>query len=143
MFLTLLVVTLVVAVVVAAVVVHFFTPSLQRILRRIVADEISSGWLQYLRFATLVVGISAGVRIHELERYVNPRRYEDETEVVLELTRDRWILEIYRTIIETLEGIAWMLLWFFVVALVAYVIVRVFELKRGRNEGEPTQDAGP
>lgn len=40
------------------------------------------------------------------------------------------MLEVYRTIIETLQGIAWMLLVFFVVALVAYVIVRLSELKR-------------
>lgn len=129
MFLTLLLVTFAVAIVVATIVVRFFTPPLERILRRIIADEISSGWLQYLRFAIFVVGISAGVRIHELERYINPQQYE-KTERILELTRDRWILEIYRTVIETLEGIAWMLLWFFVVALIAYVIVRVFELKR-------------
>jgi hypothetical protein len=131
MFLTLLLVTFAVAIAVAALVVRFFTPPLEKILRRIIADEISSGWLQYLRFAILVVGVSAGVRIHELERYINPRQFKD-TERILELTRDRWILEIYRTVIETLEGIAWMLLWFFVVALVAYVIVRVFELKRSK-----------
>jgi hypothetical protein len=88
-----------------------------------------------LRFAILVVGVSAGVRIHELERYINPQQYEKNARI-LELTRDRWILEIYRTVIETLEGIAWMLLWFFVVALVAYVIVRVFELKRSKSSDD-------
>ena len=131
MFLTLLIVTFVVAVVVAALVVHFFTPPLDRILRRIISDEISSGWLQYLRFAIFVVGVSAGVRIYDLERYINPGQGENAARI-LELTRDRWILEIYRTIIETLEGVAWVLLWFFVVALIAYVIVRVFEIKRGK-----------
>lgn len=131
MFLTLLIVTFVVAVVVAALVVHFFTPPLDRILRRIISDEISSGWLQYLRFAIFVVGVSAGVRIYDLERYINPGQGEN-AERILELTRDRWILEIYRTIIETLEGVAWVLLWFFVVALIAYVIVRVFEIKRAK-----------
>jgi hypothetical protein len=138
MFLTLLIVTFVVAVVVAALVVRFFTPPLDRILRRIIADEISSGWLQYLRFAILVVGVSAGVRIYELERYISPEQCENSTRI-LALTRDRWILEIYRTIIETLEGIAWVLLWFFVVALVAFVIVRVFEIKRART----TDDKSP
>ncbi len=32
--------------------------------------------------------------------------------------------------IDTLQGIAWMLLVFFVVALVAYVLVRIFESRR-------------
>jgi len=35
-----------------------------------------------------------------------------------------------------LQGIAWMLLVFFVVSLIAYVIVRLAELKRlGRDDG--------
>jgi hypothetical protein len=140
MFLTLLIVTFAVAVAVAAIVVRFFTPPLDRILRRIIADDISTGWLQYLRFAIFVVGISAGVRIYELERYINPEQCE-KTSRVLELTRDRWILEIYRTIIETLEGIAWVLLWFFVVALIAYVVVRVFEIKRTRSGDEKSPAA--
>lgn len=35
------------------------------------------------------------------------------------------MLEIYRTVIEALQSIAWMLLVFFVFALIAYVIVRI------------------
>lgn len=135
MFLTLLLVTFAVSIVVAALIVRFFTPPLDRILRRIIADEISSGWLQYLRFAILVVGVSAGVRIYDLERYISPEKCEETTRI-LALTRDRWILEIYRTVIETLEGIAWVLLWFFAIALVAFVIVRVFELRRTKNSDD-------
>jgi hypothetical protein len=41
------------------------------------------------------------------------------------LNTDRWTLEVYRTVIETLQSIAWMLLVFFVAALIAYVVVRV------------------
>jgi hypothetical protein len=47
------------------------------------------------------------------------------------LSFDRWIFELYRAAIETLQGIAWMLLVFFVFALIAYVIVRIGE---GRKE---------
>ena len=47
---------------------------------------------------------------------------------------ERWILEVYRTIIESLQGIAWMLLVFFVAALIAYVVVRLGELKRHKND---------
>jgi hypothetical protein len=130
-FLVLLLVTFVVAAAVAALGVRFFTRPIDRILRRIIGDDISGGWLQYIRFAMLVVGVSAGVRIHELERYISPSQY-DKDQRILALTRDRWVLELYRTVIETAEGIAWMLLWFFAVALIAYVIVRIFELKRAR-----------
>ena len=49
------------------------------------------------------------------------------------MTRDRWVLEVYRTIIESLQGLAWLLLVFFAVALLAFVIVRVFELKKAKG----------
>lgn len=133
MFLVLLGVTFIVSLAVAVAAVRAFSPSIARILRRIIADEISEGWLQYVRFAMLVVGISAGVRVYELERYINPNRF-NEAIAPLDLTRDRWVLEVYRTVIETLQGIAWMLLCFFAVALIAYVIVRIFELRRGKPD---------
>ena len=46
------------------------------------------------------------------------------------LNFDRWIFEIYRTVILTLQSIAWMLLVFFVIALIAYVIFRIAEFRR-------------
>jgi hypothetical protein len=131
MFLTLLLVTLVLALAVSALVARMFTRPLESILNRIIADEISGAWLKYLKFAILVVGVSAGVRISELEKYITPLRYDKDARIV-ELTQERWVLELYRTVIETLQGIAWMLLVFFVFALIAYVIVRMAELKRDR-----------
>ena len=109
--------------------VRIFAGPIDGILKRIIADEISSAWLKYLKFAIYVVGVSKGVRVWELERYITPLRFDEKAQI-LQLTRDRWVLEIYRTIIETLQGIAWLLLVFFVFALIAYVIVRVFELKQ-------------
>ncbi|MCL2590785.1 MAG: hypothetical protein FWD67_07875 [Betaproteobacteria bacterium] len=128
MFVTLLLVTFVIAAVVSSLVVRFFGLPIAGILKRIIADDISDAWLKYLKFAIYVVGISTGVRVWKLEQYINPAQY-DEKARILELTTERWVLEVYRTIIETLQGIAWMLLVFFIFALIAYVIVRVFELK--------------
>src|SRR5690606_40027064 len=94
--------------------------------------EISYAWTMYLRFAVLVVGISSGVRIFQLERYITPP-YGPEQGEILSLTSERWILEIYRTVIGTLQGIAWVLLVFFVVALLAFVIVRLGEARLTRR----------
>ena len=132
MFLILLLVTLVVALGVSLVVVRAFTQPIDNILKRIISDEISSAWLRYLKFAIVVVGVSAGVRIYELEKYITPQRHDKEAQII-ELTSERWILELYRTVIETLQGIAWMLLVFFVFALIAYVIVRISETRRSRE----------
>ena len=79
-------------------------------------------------FAIYVVGISAGVRITELERYVTAPAVPRGA-VIVELTTERWVVETYRTIIGTLQGLAWVLLIFFAFTLLAFVIVRVFETR--------------
>lgn len=131
MFLTLLAVTLLLSAAVAWGVTWMFSKPIDRILTRIIADDISKAWLHYMKFAILVVGVSSGVRIHALERYITAPQWmdKDKTEIIV-LTADHWVLEVYRTVIETLQRIAWMLLAFFAVALLAYVVVRLSELKR-------------
>ena len=125
MFLTLLLVTFLVALAVSGLVARGFDRPIGSILARIIADDISAGWQRFVRFALLVVGISGGVRIYELERYIDPERTNQ-----LELTTERWVLEVYRTVIETLQSLAWALLLFFMFALLAYVIVRRGEVRR-------------
>ena len=129
MFIILLIVTLLVALAVSLLVVRAFNRPIDLILRRIISDEISVAWLRYLKFAIVVVGVSAGVRIYELEKYITPQ-FQDKAARIVELTPERWILELYRTVIQTLQGIAWMLLVFFIFALMAYVIVRFSETRR-------------
>jgi hypothetical protein len=129
MFIALLGVTFLVSLIVSFILIKFFSTPLDNILKRIIADEISGAWLKYLKFAIIVVGVSSGVRIHQLEKYITPWRGDDEQRVA-ELTGNRWILELYGTVIETLQGIALLLLVFFVIALIAYVIVRLAETRR-------------
>jgi hypothetical protein len=126
MFLALLFVTAIVALAVSALTAWLFSKPLDSVLKRIIADEISVAWLRFLKFAILVVGVSFGVPVHDLERYLGPAGAAG-------FTFDHWVLEIYRTAIEALQGIAWILLVFFVFALIAYVIVRLGEMR-----GEPT-----
>jgi hypothetical protein len=134
MFIGLLAVTLLIALAVSGLIAALFSRPVKRIMHRIVPDEISAAWVRYLTFAIFVVGIAGGVRIHQLERYITPR---DAEMGILELTPERWVIEVYSTIIGTLGAIAWMLLVFFVFALVAYVIVRVFEMKwQDRRPGQ-------
>lgn len=131
MFLTLMVANLLLATIVAGVVAYVFNKPIQNIMKRIVDDQIGLAWARYMQFAIFVTGISAGVRIYELERYITPLLSTKPTEI-LPLTAERWVLELYRTIIGTLQGITWMLLVFFVVALLAYVIVRISD-RRNRQ----------
>ena len=128
MFILLLAANLVLAFAVCAIVVRIFHSPLDKILQRLVGEDIYGTWTKYLIFAIYVVGISGGVRIWDLEKYITPGK--DGT--ILELTSDRWVLEIYGTIIGTLQSIAWMLLVFFIFALIAFVIVKGREVKKKR-----------
>ncbi len=127
MFITLLAATFVISFVVSTIVVLIFARPLDKILDRIISDQISRAWSKYLKFAIYITGISSGVRIWDLEKYITRPQFKGGE--IVELTAERWVLEVYRTIIGTFQGIAWMLLVFFVFALVAYVIVRAFEMK--------------
>ena len=86
MFFVLLIVTFLVALAVSFLVVWIFAGPIDGILKRIIADEISSAWLKYLKFAIYVVGISKGVRVWELERYITPVRFDEKAQI-LQLTR--------------------------------------------------------
>ena len=128
MFLTLLLVTFLISALVSFLVVWLFTRPIDRILKRIIADEISEAWVKYIRFGLYVVGISSGVRINQLERYIT--RPPVQNAEIISLTLERWVLEVYRTVISVLQGLAGVLLVFFIVALIAFVIVRIVELRR-------------
>ena len=135
MFITLLAVTFVLSLAVSLIVVGVFAKPCAKILQRLIADDLSRAWLRYLEFAIVVVGISSGVRIWELEKYIIPRQTGLlDSGTTIQLTRDRWALELYRTIIEALQGISWLLLVFFMITLIAFVIVRVFEFRRTKAE---------
>ena len=127
MFVVLLMVTFVIALLVSAFTARLFRTPVLTILERIIKEEISAAWARYMTFAIYVVGVSGGVRVWDLEKYISPR---GEDAQILVLNSDRWILEVYRTAIGTLQSIAWVLLIFFVFALVAYVIVKGSEMRK-------------
>ena len=130
MFFSLLFATFAIALAVSLAVVKAFSRPVRSILDRIIDDRISAAWHRYITFAALVVGVSGGVRIYSLERYIQPERLPEGAGEPLVLTAERWTLEIYRTIIECLQSMAWMYLVVFLFALIAYVIVRISERRK-------------
>jgi hypothetical protein len=127
MFYLLLIVTFLVALLVCYIVSRLFNDSIYKILKLIVPEAINEAWLKYIKFAIYVVGISGGVRVWDLEKYITSRY--DNREIV-QLTAERWTLEIYRTLIGSLQSIATVLLIFFVFTLIAYVVLRIFSSKK-------------
>jgi hypothetical protein len=132
MFFTLLAVTFLISLLVSVVVASIFNKPIHMMLQRIIQDEISEAWEKYLRFAIYVVGISSGVRVWDLEKYITPSARDGK---LLELTQERWVLESYRSVFSALQGTVMLLLAFFIFALLAFVIVRAFELKKGKPAG--------
>ncbi|NLN57616.1 MAG: hypothetical protein GX151_06645 [Gammaproteobacteria bacterium] len=129
MFYYLIISTFALALLVSFVVMRLFSGSINDILARIIHDPIHEAWAKYTKFAGMVVGTSSGIRIYDMEKYITPLTYaENDKKIVIELTQERWVLEIYRTIIETLQGLASMMLVFFMLALISYVIVRWSEI---------------
>lgn len=82
MFVSLLAVTLVVSLAACALVVRVFRAPIAAILDRLVGSELSAAWKRYLVFAIYVVGISGGVWIWDLEKYITARG-PDEAPIAL------------------------------------------------------------
>jgi len=133
MIITLLLSTFVIAFAVASIVVFIFNKPIEAILRRVVPVDISYAWTRYLRFAIYVVGIGGGVRVWDFEKYLT---LQEPYKEIIQLTSERWILEIYNTVIGTLQSVAMILLIFFVFALIAVVIVRMVEARTTKTESQ-------
>jgi hypothetical protein len=131
----LLAVTLGVALVTSGVVVLAFRKPIRQILDRIIGPDIAGGWQRFLTFSLFVVGVSAGAQIWKLEQYLRPQPIGPKGELqTLSLDGPAIALEVYRTIIQVLQGMAWALLVFFVVALVTFAIVRRGEARTARAD---------
>ena len=129
MFWTLLLLVFVIALIISSIVAFLFHKPITKILSRFLTEDLAPTWKRYVIFAIYVVGISGGVRLWEIERYITPDRDQN----ILVLTTDRWLIEVFKTVIGTLQSSAWMLLVFFLFALVAYVVVKGFEAKKQKQ----------
>ena len=120
---------------VSLLVMKVFSKSVDRILQRIIKDDISLEWSKYIKFSALVVGISSGMPTYSLSQYLPNENVEKFKPLVL--TSERMVLEIYQTVIETLQGMAYAYCLFFVIALLAYVVI-----KRGEHKNQKEIENG-
>lgn len=127
MFLTLLAVTLAISFVVSFLVALLFRNPIAQILAHIVAHESSEAWARFVIFTVFVAGASGGAEIYRLERYINPGSQRSEP---IELNVDRWVFEAYQSMIGAVQSIVWILATFFIITLIAIVLVRIFESRR-------------
>jgi hypothetical protein len=98
MIINLLLITFFLSLVIACLVAWFFRKPVTKVMTRIVDDQLGFAWVRYLTGAIIVVGVGGGVRPWDYEKYITPVKDQP----VLVLNSDRWVLEIYRTVIGTL-----------------------------------------
>jgi hypothetical protein len=123
MFVVLFAVSLVVAYLVSAFVSWISRDVVENVLHRYLAYRVATAVSKYFRFAILVVGVSDGTRSRLLYDFISASPW-DRAKMAAELTPEFWVLEMYRTFIQALEGILGLVLIFSFVAFVAIVLIR-------------------
>ncbi|MDK9698573.1 MAG: hypothetical protein OEM52_00285 [bacterium] len=124
MVITLLFLTLALSAATCFSVNQVFHKTVLKMLSKIFPDDITLAFRRYLAFALYVIGIGGGVRIYDIERYINPaKRGGEESFAPLLLNNERLLLEMVRTLIETLQALAWALFVFFLIILIAWLII--------------------
>jgi hypothetical protein len=129
MFIALFIASFALALAVAAGVAWLSKDPIEVILHRFLAAHICVALSKYLRFAIVVVGIASGTRVRALEEYIGASSW-NKTALTAALTQEIWVLELYRTLVGTLEGIVWLLLAVAFFVLLAILIIRKGNMKQ-------------
>ena len=141
MFVALFVASFVLALALAVTVAWISREAVDTVLRRFVADRaVRTGFEKYIRFAIVVVGISGGSRVRVLQEYLAASDL-NKAAMAAQLTQEFWALEIYRTVVGTLEGIAALLLVCIFMALIAPLVVRMLKLEPVKTHEEEPRPA--
>jgi hypothetical protein len=93
------------------------------ILGRFFAKNPSILVAKYLQFVVIVVGVSSGTRIRLLEDFVGAPSW-NRPDLTAQLTPEVWALALYHTFIDSLLGIAWLLLILGLVCATALIVLR-------------------
>ncbi len=119
-------VSIIVAAIVSFGVMMVFARLISTIFGDIFQDKfrINSAFIKYVKYATLLVGVSRGAIAHQLQLDIWSQ-YDTIKEFAPDLDFDRvaWLTATYATIIETLRALAYMYSVLFIIILIAYVIV--------------------
>ena len=101
------------------------------LMRRIIQNETSSTFTRYVRYATYLVGISHGVRLHpigfEIVAHFSEHDYDPAHILERNLDYQLLLMWIQMVIIQSLTAIAYMYLAFFILGLIAYISVKARE----------------
>lgn len=123
MFVVLFLGTFVLALALAATIAWASKELIVGILRHFFASHISVAFGKYLQLAIILVGVTAGTRVHALQEYISAPEI-NKPGMLAQLTQEFWVMELYRTVVGTLEAILWLLLLFALVIVLAVIFNR-------------------
>jgi hypothetical protein len=129
MFVNFFLSTLAAAFVLSFLVAWLFWTPVKNVLRKLLDDEAAAAWTRYVCFTLVVAGVAAGARVRILEEYLTAPSF-NRGAMLGELTQEFWVLEMYRTVIGTVAGIAWVLLGLSLIAGIVYVIADKYRLNK-------------
>jgi len=100
-----------------------FRIPVKNLLQYLVEKDVAEAWTKYIFFVLLIVGVASGTRIRLLEEYLSAASW-NQTAIQGQMTLAFWVLEMYRTLIGAVEGIAWMLVLLALIGGGAYFVIR-------------------
>lgn len=143
MFIALFGASFLLALALSATIAWLSREAMDTVLRRFVVDPlVCSGFEKYIRFAIVVVGISSGTRAKALQEYISAAEW-NKPALQAALTQEFWTLELYRTVLGTLEAVAGLLLLCIFLALIAPAVLRLLQVQPPKNLGQQETLANP
>jgi len=122
------------AVAISSLLAWLFKIPVESLLRYLAERDVAEAWTKYVFFLLFVVGVASGTRIRLLEEYLAAPVW-NQNAIQGQMTQEFWVLEMYRTLIGSVEGIAWMLVLLTLIGVGAYFVMR-------KNKANQTQPAG-
>lgn len=111
---------------ISVVAMLFFSKPIRTMLDAILPNELALAWATYMRYMIIVIGVGGGVSMFRFEKYLEPAK---DGHILVPLTSERWALELYDTLLSTLSSIGWLVFWLFLIAMIAFVILKVNKKK--------------
>lgn len=107
---------------------YTFVPWLNRILDRLASQPLLLAWRKCLNWAIILVGLQGGVKLDMLEDFAFSQR-----QIPFNTNPMHWVVEIYRSFIDTAQSCIWVVVLFLLVAFVVEALI--FALQR-KNKKE-------
>jgi hypothetical protein len=123
MFVVLFLSTFLLALAIAVTVAWATKEPIEAILRHFFAVHLSAAFAKYFQLAIVLVGVTAGTRVRALQDYISAPEYNKQA-LLAQLTQEFWVMELYRTVVGTIEGILWLVFLFALLVFLVVVIIR-------------------